>query len=160
MRLSIHLNRKSFADFVVSQQILDLFPIEDSPSLQETNHEIAAPMSELLGRVQSRLEVQKPVSANDEQYVATINRPGACYIRWQRDGDLSVNERVFVAKTGRHLYITLKCIFLRISQTYKYPLAETAGTTVDILIRTVYSLEQRLHDIESGERNQGIEQLL
>ncbi|KFY01653.1 hypothetical protein O988_02618 [Pseudogymnoascus sp. VKM F-3808] len=124
-------------DSKVSQQILDLFPIEDSPNLHDNYQEIATPMSEHLGRVQSRLKVQKPVSTNDEQYVATINRPGACYTRWQRDGDLSVNERVFVGKT-----------------------AENAGTTVDILIRTVYSLEQRLHDIGSGERNEGSEQLL
>ncbi|KFZ05408.1 hypothetical protein V501_08376 [Pseudogymnoascus sp. VKM F-4519 (FW-2642)] len=115
-------------DSKVSQQILDLFPIEDSPNLLGTDQEIAMSVSERLGRVQSRLKVQKPISTNDEQYVATINRPGAFYKRWQRDGDLSENERAFVAKT-----------------------AENAGTTVDILIRTVYSLEQRLHDIASGE---------
>ncbi|KFX90695.1 hypothetical protein V490_06322 [Pseudogymnoascus sp. VKM F-3557] len=106
-------------DSKVSQQILDLFPIEDSPNLHDNYQEIATPMSEHLGRVQSRLKVQKPVSANDEQYVATINRPGACYTRWQRDGDLSANEKVFVAKT-----------------------AENAGTTVDILIRTTIAIMQ------------------
>ncbi|OAF54179.1 hypothetical protein VC83_09536 [Pseudogymnoascus destructans] len=94
----------------------------------------ATPVSERLRRVQSRLKVQKPISANDEQYVATINRPGAFYKRWQRDGDLSANERAFVAKT-----------------------AENAGTTVNILIRTVYSLEQRLHDIASREGRPEVE---
>lgn len=67
-------------------------------------------MSDRLNRVQSRLKVQKPVSVNDEQYVATINRPGACYTRWQRDGDLSANERAFVAKTGRHILPLLEGI--------------------------------------------------
>jgi hypothetical protein len=134
--------------------------MEDSPNLHDNYQEIATPMSKHLGRVQSRLKVQKPVSANDEQYVATINRPGACYTRWQRDGDLSANEKVFVAKTGRHLDITLELYMLHLSHANKYPIAENAGTTVDILIRTVYSLEQRLHDIGSGERNQGSEQLL
>lgn len=100
--VTAHGTRESFADFVVSQQILDLFPIEDSPNLLGTNQEIAMSVSERLGRVQSRLKVQKPISTNDEQYVATINRPGAFYKRWQRDGDLSENERAFVAKTGRH----------------------------------------------------------
>lgn len=105
---------RELADFVVSQQILDLFPIEDSPNLDDNYQEIATPMSEHLGRVQSRLKVQKPVSTNDEQYVATINRPGTCYTRWQRDGDLSANERVFVAKTGRHLDITLEGIWFHL----------------------------------------------
>lgn len=95
----------------MSQQILDLFPIEDSPNLHEGDHEIATSMSERLGRVQSRLKVQKPISANDEQYVATINRPGAYYKRWQRDSDLSANERGFVAKTGKHLLSLLEGIF-------------------------------------------------
>lgn len=85
----------------MSQQILDLFPIEDSPNLHETDRDIPTSMSERLDRIQSRLKVQKPISVNDEQYVATINRPGACYTRWQKDGDLSANERAFVAKTGR-----------------------------------------------------------
>lgn len=95
-------SRESFADFVVTQQILDLFPIEESPNLHETNHVVPTSLSEHLGRVQSGLKVQKPVSANDEQYIATINRPGACYTRWQSEGDLSANERAFVTKTGRH----------------------------------------------------------
>lgn len=69
-------------------------------------------MSESLDRVQSRLNVQKPISVNDEQYVATINRPGACYIRWQRDDDLSLNERAFVAKAGRYLLSPFQTIFV------------------------------------------------
>lgn len=45
-----------------------------------------------------------------------------------------------------------------ISNANKYRIAENAGTTVDILIRTVYSLEQRLHDRESGGQKLEVEQ--
>ncbi|KFY52744.1 hypothetical protein V496_08235 [Pseudogymnoascus sp. VKM F-4515 (FW-2607)] len=111
-------------DGKVSQQILDLFPIEDTADLHEMDRGMPTSMFERLSSVQSMLKVQKPISVNDEQYVATINRPGARYTRWQRESDLSANERVFVEKT-----------------------AENAGTTVDILIRTVYSLEQSFKNV-------------
>lgn len=77
------------------------------------NHVVPTSMPEHLGRVQSGLKVQKPVSANDEQFVATINRPGACYTQWQSEGDLSPNESVFVTKTGRHPVPLLDDIFFK-----------------------------------------------
>lgn len=154
---SSHFYRENVADFVVSQQILDLFPTEDSVDLHEMDRAMPKSMSEHLSSVQSRLKVQKSISVNDEQYVATINRPGACYTRWQRESDLSANERVFVEKTGMSSLVTPWVYLPHISHANKYPIAENAGTTVDILIRTVYSLEQSLHDMASGEQRREVE---
>jgi hypothetical protein len=44
----------------------------------------------------------KPVSAEDGEYVATINRPGSCYTRWQKIEDLSERERLFMDKAGNY----------------------------------------------------------
>ncbi|ELR04450.1 hypothetical protein GMDG_06763 [Pseudogymnoascus destructans 20631-21] len=117
-------------DSKVSQQILDLFPIEDSPNLRGMDQDIATPVSERLRRVQSRLKVQKPISANDEQYVATINRPGAFYKRWQRDGDLSANERAFVAKTAENAGTTTQYLSVE-------PLLTTNSCVVQIFVKTL-----------------------
>lgn len=103
---SSNFHRENLADFVVSQQILDLFPIEDTADLHEMDRGMPTSMFERLSSVQSMLKVQKPISVNDEQYVATINRPGARYTRWQRESDLSANERVFVEKTGMLSLVT------------------------------------------------------
>ncbi|KFY28860.1 hypothetical protein V493_02711 [Pseudogymnoascus sp. VKM F-4281 (FW-2241)] len=135
-------------DAKVSQQILDLFPIESSPNLHEVDRDMPMSMSESLDRVQSRLNVQKPISVNDEQYVATINRPGACYIRWQRDDDLSLNERAFVAKAAENAGTTVDILTIAIMQIFVKTLT---GKTITLEVEssdTIDNVKSKIQDKE------------
>ncbi|KFY42334.1 hypothetical protein V494_02461 [Pseudogymnoascus sp. VKM F-4513 (FW-928)] len=135
-------------DGKVSQQILDLFPSEESPTLHEMDHGVTASIPEHLERVQSRLSIQKPVSVNDEQYVATINRPGTYYKRWQKDGDLSVNERAFVAKTAENTGTTADILTIAIMQIFVKTLT---GKTITLEVEssdTIDNVKSKIQDKE------------
>lgn len=84
------------------RQILDLFPVQAFPPNSEAGIERASSTSENIKHMQRHLEIMKPVSAEDGEYVATINRPGSCYTRWQKIEDLSERERLFMDKAGNY----------------------------------------------------------
>lgn len=88
--------------WIVPQQILDLFPLEDSLGNNEIHNEWRTSLSARLKHVQGSFEIQRPISAEEGEYVATINRPGACYSPWQKPEDISGNGKLFLEKAGRH----------------------------------------------------------
>jgi hypothetical protein len=89
--------------YIVPQQILDLFPIEElSPTrLNVANGEESH--TERLKRIQGNLIWHKPVPVqNEDEEKSGVNRPGSFYRHYRSVDDLPIKATVFFEKAGMY----------------------------------------------------------
>jgi RNA polymerase I-specific transcription initiation factor RRN7 len=115
---------------IVAQQILDLFPLEQVPR-NVPKEETEDVTEQRLKHVQAQLKVRKSVSAEEAEYIATINRPGSYYTLYRKEVDLPEKTRAFFESA-----------------------AEEAGISLDMLIRGVYRIERQLQEWLANEKRE------
>jgi hypothetical protein len=86
----------------VSQQLLDLFPLNDLPSQKATEKIENVSIEERIKLMNQSLIWQDPVPRGDEEdEEASINRPGSFYKHYRNVEDLNENAKTFYSKAGK-----------------------------------------------------------
>jgi RNA polymerase I-specific transcription initiation factor RRN7 len=116
----------------ISQQLLDLFPLEDLPQEVDTASTPKGQQVEedRLKRMVQSLSWQKP-RRRDKSGEPIANRPGSDYPRYRSVEELPEAAKLLFAKA-----------------------AKSAGLTSDMMVRAVYSIERALFDWIMNERRQ------
>jgi RNA polymerase I-specific transcription initiation factor RRN7 len=95
----------------IPEQILDLFPVPPAPTRSELEQlgqaemDTASP-AKRLKQVQSSQRVQEPISTEQAEYIATVNRPGSYYQRSRVIEELNDHEKNFVALAAETIAVS------------------------------------------------------
>jgi hypothetical protein len=141
----------SLTSNAVSQQLLDLFPLNDLPPQKPLERSETVSNEMRIKRINESLIWQDPIPRGDEEDEETsINRPGSFYRHYRTIDDLPDNAKVFYSKAGKFFVLTFQPdILCYVADCHR---AENAGLTLEMLVRAVYKIERQLFNWVMEER--------